>query len=74
MEVVFDSSETIRAMNLMPHFRSGIIGKLPRWIEDDAPPLEQVLKTMRERAVKFNREKIRRQDLAAVAGSRDEAT
>ena len=73
VDVVLDSSETIRAMVLMPHFRSGIIGKLLRWIEDDAPPLEQVLKTMREPAVKFNSEKIRHQDLAAEVGPRDEA-
>ena len=36
------------------------------------PPLEDVLKTMRERVAKFNVEKIRPQDLAGAAGPPDE--
>jgi hypothetical protein len=30
-----------------------------RWIKGDAPPLEDVLKTMRERVAKFNRSGLR---------------
>jgi hypothetical protein len=36
-------------------------------MKDEAPPFEQVLKTMRDRATKFNVEKIRPQDLAVMA-------
>jgi len=44
-----------------------------RWIKGEAPALEGVLKTMRERAAKFNVEKIRPQDLAGAAGPPDES-
>jgi len=43
-----------------------------RWIKGDPPPLEEVLKTMRERATKFNVEKIKPQDLAGTGGPPDE--
>src|SRR5262249_42957474 len=39
-----------------------------RWIKGEPPPLEDVLKTMREKAGKFNTEKIRQEDLASMAG------
>jgi hypothetical protein len=42
-----------------------------RWIQH-VPPLEEVLKTMRERVTKFNVEKIKPQDLAGAAGPPDE--
>ncbi len=42
--------------------------------EGEPPPLEEVLKTMRERAAKFNVEKIKPQDLAGAAGPPDEET
>jgi ParB family transcriptional regulator, chromosome partitioning protein len=45
-----------------------------RWIKGDPPPLEEVLKTMRERVAKFNVEKIKPQDLAGAAGPPDEDT
>jgi len=35
------------------------------------PPLEEVLKTMRERAGKFNADKIKQEDLASAGGSAD---
>ena len=41
---------------------------------DEPPPLEEVLKTIRERAAKFNAEKIKPQDLAGAAGPPDEET
>jgi hypothetical protein len=57
-----------------PYLRSFVVARINplRWIEDEPPPLEDVLKTMRERAVKFNVEKVRPQDLAGAAGPPDE--
>src|SRR5215813_2803621 len=57
-----------------PYLRSFVVARINplRWIKD-VPPLEDVLKTMRERAVKFNVERIKPQDLAGAAGPPDEA-
>src|SRR5256885_3626178 len=54
-----------------PYLRSFVVARINplRWIKGDPPPLEDVLKTMRERVAKFNVEKIRPQDLAGAAGS-----
>jgi ParB family chromosome partitioning protein len=59
-----------------PYLRSFVVARINplRWIKGDPPGLEDVLKTMRERAAKFNVEKIRPQDLAGAAGSPDEET
>ena len=43
-----------------------------RWIQGELPPLEDVLKTMRERAAKFNADKIRQEDLAVAGGAPDD--
>ncbi|MBI3667139.1 MAG: hypothetical protein HY236_13110 [Acidobacteria bacterium] len=43
-----------------------------RWIQGEYPPLEEVLKTMRDRAAKFKVEKVRPQDLAGAVGPPDE--
>jgi len=43
-----------------------------RWIQGDPPPLEEVLKTMRERAAKFNTDRIKQEDLAGAGGVPDE--
>jgi hypothetical protein len=52
---------------------SGASLRLPKWdSRRSPPPLEDVLKTMRERATKFNLEKIKPQDLAGAAGPPDE--
>ena len=58
-----------------PYLRSFVVARINplRWIQGEPPPLEDVLKTMRERASKFNVEKIRPQDLAGAAGPPDEA-
>ena len=58
-----------------PYLRSFVVARINplRWIKGEPPPLEEVLKTMRERAGKFNVEKIRPQDLAGAAGPPDEA-
>jgi ParB family transcriptional regulator, chromosome partitioning protein len=59
-----------------PYLRSFVVARINplRWIKGDLPPLEDVLKTMRERVAKFNVEKIRPQDLAGAAGPPDEDT
>jgi ParB family chromosome partitioning protein len=58
-----------------PYLRSFVVARINplRWIKDEPPPLEDVLKTMRERATKFNVERIKPQDLAGAAGPPDEA-
>ena len=57
-----------------PYLRSFVVARINplRWIKDEPPPLEEVLRTMRERAAKFNTEKVRPQDLAGAAGPPDE--
>ena len=57
-----------------PYLRSFVVARINplRWIQGEPPALEDVLKTMRERASKFNVEKIRPQDLAGAAGPPDE--
>lgn len=54
-----------------PYLRTFVVARINplRWIKGEPPPLEQVLKTMRERALKFNVEKVRQQDLASMAGA-----
>src|SRR2546426_6381520 len=54
-----------------PYLRTFVIARINplRWIKGQPPPLDEVLKTMRDRAVKFNVEKIRTQDLASMAGA-----
>jgi ParB family chromosome partitioning protein len=56
-----------------PYLRAFVVARINplRWIEH-APPLEEVLKTMRERLAKFNVERIKPQDLAGAGGPPDE--
>jgi ParB family chromosome partitioning protein len=58
-----------------PYLRAFVVARINplRWIQGEPPPLEEVLKTMRERAGKFNVEKVRQEDLAGAAGASDEA-
>src|ERR1700746_2367203 len=57
-----------------PYLRAFVVARVNplRWIKDEPPPIEDVLGTMRERALKFNVEKIRPQDLAGAAEPPDE--
>src|SRR6266568_2369962 len=57
-----------------PYLRSFVVARINtlRRIKGDPPPLEEVLKTMRERATKFNVERIKPQDLAGAVGPPDE--
>ena len=57
-----------------PYLRAFVVARINplRWIKGELPPLEEVLKTMRERAARFNVQKIKPQDLAGAAGPPDE--
>jgi ParB family chromosome partitioning protein len=58
---------------ISPYLRAFVVARVNplRWIQGDPPPLEEVLKTMRERAAKFNTEKIKQEDLATAGGAPD---
>jgi len=58
-----------------PYLRAFVVGRINplRWIQGEPPPLEDVLKTMRERAAKFNTDRIKQEDLAQTGGAPDEA-
>ena len=59
-----------------PYLRSFVVARISplRWIQGAPPPVEDVLKTMRERVARFNVEKIRPQDLAGAAGPPEDET
>ena len=54
-----------------PYLRTFVVARINplRWIKGEPPELEEVLKTMSERASKFNVEKVKPQDLASMAGA-----
>src|SRR5215472_11907922 len=54
-----------------PYLRTFVVARINplRWIKGEPPPLEEVLKTMRDRAAKFNAEKIKQEDLASMGGA-----
>ena len=56
-----------------PYLRSFVVARINplRWIKGDPPELEDLLQTMRERAARFNVEKIKSQDLAGAPGPPD---
>src|SRR6267142_6280755 len=56
-----------------PYLRAFVVGRINplRWIQGEPPPLEEVLKTMRERAGKFNTERIKPEDRASTGGAPD---
>jgi len=67
--------EKLRAKGLTsPYLRSFVVARINplRWIQGELPPLEKVLQTMKERAAKFNVEKVRQEDLARAGGAPDE--
>jgi ParB family chromosome partitioning protein len=74
--LVTDVVAKLKARGLMsPYLRTFVVARINplRWIQGDPPPLEEVLKTMRERAAKFNTDRIKQEDLAAVGGTPDDA-
>ena len=58
-----------------PYLRTFVVARINplRWIQGDPPPLEEVLKTMRDRAARFNVDKIKQSDLANMGGAPDDA-
>jgi len=56
-----------------PYLRAFVVARINplRWIKDEPPPLAEVLRTMRDRAARFNVDKIKQQDLARSGGAPD---
>ena len=54
-----------------PYLRAFVVARINplRWIKGELPAVEEVLKTMRDKAAKFNVEKVNQQDLASMAGA-----
>ena len=54
-----------------PYLRAFVVARINplRWTQGEPPPLEEVLKTMRERAGKFNVDRIKQEDLASTGGA-----
>jgi ParB family chromosome partitioning protein len=74
-ELVAGVVAKLKAKGLMsPYLKTFVVARINplRWIQGDLPPLDEVLKTMRERAAKFNTEKVKQEDLAAAGGARDD--
>jgi ParB family transcriptional regulator, chromosome partitioning protein len=70
-EKVSDAVKRLKERGLTsPYLRAFVVARINplRWIKGDLPPAEEVLKTMRDRAAKFNAEKVKPQDLASMAG------
>jgi ParB family chromosome partitioning protein len=74
-ELVSNAVAKLKARGLMsPYLRAFVVARINplRWIQGDPPPLEEVLKTMRERAAKFNADRIKQEDLAGAGGVPDD--
>lgn len=74
-EKVSAAVKKLKERGLMsPYLRAFVVARINplRWIKGEPPALEEVLKTMRDRAAKFNVEKVKQQDLAGAAGPPDE--
>ena len=58
-----------------PYLKAFVVARINplRWIQGEPPPLEEVFKTMRERAGKFNADRIKQEDLASAGGVQDDA-
>jgi ParB family chromosome partitioning protein len=58
-----------------PYLRTFVVARINplRWIQGEPPPLEEVLKTMRDRAARFNVDKIKQSDLANMGGAQDDS-
>jgi ParB family chromosome partitioning protein len=57
-----------------PYLRAFVVARINplRWVQGEPPPLDEGLKTMRERAAKFNVEKVKQQDQTAAGGPADD--
>ena len=61
----------LREKGLMsPYLRSFVVSRVNplKWIQGELPSAEKVLTTMRDKAAKFNAEKVRQEDLARMGG------
>src|SRR5688572_26820812 len=54
-----------------PYLRAFVVARINplRWMQGEPPPLEEVLRNVRERARKFNPDKVKQEDLAGVGGA-----
>jgi len=54
-----------------PYLRAFVVARINplRWIKGELPAAEEILKTMRDRASKFNVDKVKPQDLQSMAGA-----
>ena len=57
-----------------PYLRTFVVARINplRWLQGEPPPLEEVLKTMRDRAARFNVDKIKQSDLSNMGGAPDD--
>ena len=57
-----------------PYLRAFVVARINplRFMTGEPPALEDILKTMTQRAAKFNTEKVKQEDLASAAGAPDE--
>ncbi len=57
-----------------PYLRSFVVARINplRWMKGDLPPAEKVIAQMRERAAKFNVERVKQEDLTRMGGAPDE--
>jgi len=75
-DAVVEVVAKLRAKGLAsPYLKSFVVARINplRWIQGEPPPLEEVLKTMRDRAAKFNVDKIKQEDIVATGGAPDDA-
>ena len=66
-EKVADAVAKLKKRGLQsPYLRSFVVARINplRWIKGELPPPEKILETMRDRAARFNIEKVKQQDLA----------
>jgi ParB family chromosome partitioning protein len=58
-----------------PYLRAFVVARINplRWMQGEPPPLDEVLKAMRERAGKFNTDRVKQEELASTGGAPDEA-
>ena len=58
-----------------PYLKAFVVARINplRWIQGEPPPLEEVLKTMRDRAAKFNVDKIKQEDIVSTGGAPDDS-
>jgi ParB family chromosome partitioning protein len=58
-----------------PYLKAFVVARINplRFMQGEPPSLEEILKTMRERAAKFNVEKVKQEDIVASGGASDDA-